>query len=164
MADANVTQDLVRSLFEYRDGNLYWKVRPSNNRKVGSLAGNLHRRGWIQVYFGGKNHYAHRIIYLHQIGTLPDLLDHIDGNRANNRIENLRPATNSENLANRCAPKNNTSGYKGVWVDARRKTNSYQARCGNKYIGSFKTAEDAAKAHNIAALERYGQYALLNPV
>jgi hypothetical protein len=92
------------------------------------------------------------------------MIDHIDGNAANNRIENLREATNSQNLANHEKNKNNTSGFKGVYRRRADYINQFEANCAGRYLGLFPTAEAAAVAYNKAAIENYGAYAKVNEV
>lgn len=103
-----------------------------------------------------------RVVLLHQViaRTPPGLVtDHIDGNGLNNRRSNLRAVTNSENLLNRGKQANNTSGYRGVSATRHGK---YFARLGRKYLGTFATAEEAARAHDKASIEQRGEFANLN--
>lgn len=89
-------------------------------------------------------------------------IDHIDGNRLNNQKSNLRFCTRSQNQINKKLQKNNTSGYKGV----SKRSDSYVAQIKNKgkvkYIGSFGSAEDAARAYDKEAKKTYGEFAYLN--
>ena len=91
-------------------------------------------------------------------------IDHINGNRLDNRISNLRMATDAQNASNRKIPVNNSSGFKGVHFQKNNK--NWVARIGigkkRKHLGAFKTKEDAAKAYNAAAKEKYGEFAKLN--
>lgn len=110
-------------------------------------------------------------IYLHRyILDAPDDMDvdHRDGNGLNNRRANLRLATRSQNMAN--IPINSDrlppSGYKGVYKNGKK----WMARISNypttklSYLGQFSCKEDAARAYNKAALERYGEFAVLNEI
>jgi hypothetical protein len=114
------------------------------------------------VYKNGKR----AIVKMHHIvlRTLPGVeVDHINGNRRDNRRENLRLASKSQNQANRKLNKNSTTGYKGVSFDKGK----YRASIGGKpreYLGSFDTAQEAAIAYNAAAQARYGAFAGLNLV
>ena len=91
------------------------------------------------------------------------LVDHINRNGLDNRRANLRLATTSQNHANRPAPSNNTSGYKGV---SRARSGRWVAYITVDYrrtfLGTFDTAWRAAQAYNAAALEAWGEFALLN--
>lgn len=140
-----LTQQQANSLFHYSDGELIRISVISNKTKVGDVAGRIGKRGYkyITVYF--KKYYVHRVIWLMHYGFLPKYIDHIDGNPLNNRIENLRPCTASENLCNAKTRKNNNSGIKGVcWFKPRQK---WRARINlNKkeyHLGYFDTKEEA---------------------
>lgn len=128
-----LTQEEAHRLFEYRDGALYWKVRPLSDFKtegrhvqwnerygyqqVGSCAGT-----YVNVSINKIRYQAHRIIFLMHYGYLPKVVDHINGKHQDNRIENLRAATHTENLRNSKIAKNNTSGLKNVvWHKQRQK-------------------------------------------
>lgn len=93
-------------------------------------------------------------------------VDHIDGNRLNNQRHNLRLATKSQNGANRGAPSNNKSGFKGIHFD--KFNNKWRAEiwCNNKRkrIGRFERIEDAVIAYNETAKELFGEFAYLNNI
>jgi hypothetical protein len=88
------------------------------------------------------------LVWLYHIGAQPEGdLDHIDRNPCNDRIENLRDVSHSVNLLNCRLHKNNTSGFRGVWFDKRRKKWIAESRkTGTGYIGQFETPEEAAAA------------------
>ena len=155
-----LTQARVRELFDYQDGKLIWKVRTSNRVRIGDEAGYKSPAGYMQVSVDKKLQFVHRIIFLWHHGFLPEFIDHIDCDRTNNRIINLRQATKVQNGQNRGAPAHNKSGYKGV---SRHKNASWRARIkvGGKEIGLgyFSTIEDAAKAYEKAANEMHGEFA-----
>jgi len=140
-----LTQQQANSLFRYSDGELIRISVISNKTKVGDVAGRIGKRGYkyLTVYF--KKYYVHRVIWLMHYGFLPKYIDHIDGNPLNNRIENLRPCTVSENSCNAKTRKNNSSGIKGVgWFKPKQK---WRARISfNKkehHLGYFDTKEEA---------------------
>lgn len=145
--DGDITKEFVEDVLEYRDGELYWKPF-----KAGTHDGN----GYLQVGIQRRYFKVHRLIFLMHHGYLPEVIDHIDGNRQNNRIENLREATRSQNGYNSKLSKHNKSGAKGVsW---REKTKKWRARiyAEKKQIslGEFEKFEDA-KAAVIAAREKH---------
>ena len=116
-----MNQEILKKIFEYRNGNLIRKTK-STGVKIGSIAGTLHHSGYVQISIKGKKYSVHRLVFLYHHGYLPKEVDHIDGNRANNNIENLRAASVEENRHNSKLSKSNTSGIKGVsWNKASKK-------------------------------------------
>jgi hypothetical protein len=117
-----ITQELALKLFEYKDGCLYWKSMPyKRNDLIGTEAGTSDndRR---QITINKKHYKTHRLVYLMFHGSMPKEIDHIDNNPLNNRIENLRPASRSEQCCNTTLRIDSTSGIKGVtWDKARNK-------------------------------------------
>lgn len=85
--------------------------------------------------------------------------DHINGDRLDNRRENLRVCSHADNQANMKMHKDNSSGYKGVSL---AKSGNWVAKIRNRTIGTFANKVDAAKAYNQKAVELYGHYAKLN--
>ena len=117
-----LTQEKVLSLFEYKAGVLYWKIKPANNTNVGDIAGHTKKDGYSIVAIKRKSYLVHRLIYLMHYGILPKEIDHIDTNPNNNKIENLRAATHAENISNSKRKSNNTSGARNVtWHKASKK-------------------------------------------
>jgi hypothetical protein len=139
----SITQDLIKELFEYKDGQLYWKNPTSSRCKSGQVAGAIGKRGYWRVGVNYKHYTTHRIVFLLFHGYLPKLIDHIDGNCLNNKIENLREATTSENLRNSKLSAKNTSGTKGVTWDKQTKSWSVGIMVNYKQIriGRFKDLE-----------------------
>jgi hypothetical protein len=151
-------QDFI-DRFEYRDGKLFYRKREGCMKK-GSVAGTSNPSGHIKTLIKRKPYLLHRIIFMMHHGFLPDFIDHIDGDPSNNRIENLRPATHSENNLNRGKHKRNTSGYKGVtWVASEGR---YSARIaiGKKrfFLGYFDDPKEAHQAYCDFAKETKHQY------
>ena len=111
-----LTQEEAHRLFEYRDGVLYWKERPKCSRKPkGDMeAGTVSGHGYKKLRVKKKCFYVHQVIFLLQHGFIPELIDHIDGNTNNNKIENLRASNKSLNACNSKHRVDNTSGHKGV--------------------------------------------------
>ena len=111
-----ITQQLIVNTFEYKDGFLYWKAvtHPNKGYLRDKPAGSMHKTGYRHITWMNKVHKAHRLIFMLHHGYLPPEIDHINNDRADNRIENLRAATRSENQCNRHTLSSNTSGYAGV--------------------------------------------------
>ncbi len=151
-------------IFEYRDGELYWKIR-RHSIKIGTLAGYF-CGGYRAVRFKGLQFYSHRIIYEMHFGKIPEgfEIDHIDTNPLNNKVENLRVATRSDNVRNIKTPSHNTSGVKGVYwnKDAKKWCAQIGVEGKRKFIGYFSNIEDAAIAYNKKALALFGEFAYQN--
>lgn len=114
--------------------------------------------------YGPKN--GRRLMRLHRFvmdAQKGQIVDHIDGNVLNNTRDNLRLANKSTNGMNRRAQRNNKSGFKGVCKHTQCERWVAQIVIGGvKWSGTFKTAEDAAKAYDEKALELHGEFATLN--
>lgn len=123
-------------------GALTWKPR----------AAGFSDDGYLIVRIGGARYYQHRIAWLMEKGPpVPEIIDHIDRNRSNNRIDNLRAATHGENMANQQRAKLGASGFQGVVIDRGRFRARITRRGRVVTIGSFDTAEEAAAAYRAAA-------------
>lgn len=150
-----VTQSQLHKLFDYKDGNLIWKVDKSPQVKVGDIAGYLSQIGYIYIGIDGKLYRAHRLIYLYHNGYLPLSIDHIDGNKTNNKIENLRSATTSQNQMNSKINTRNTSGIKGVVWHKRDKKWIVRVRVKSKtYCIGYFDDKELAKASAIEATNK----------
>ena len=126
------------------------------------LQGTVNKDGYRIFEYNKKKIGAHRLVALHFLGN-PDnkpVVDHKDNDRLNNKVNNLRWATISENGKNKVLYSTNTSGFKGVAFNA--KSNKWDATitCNNKRInlGSFDKIEDAIKARVFKAKELYGEF------
>jgi 3'-phosphoadenosine 5'-phosphosulfate sulfotransferase len=124
--------------------------------------------GYLKVTIQGRNLYIHRLVALHFFEN-PDeklYIDHIDGNRKNNHVSNLRFATSSENSMNRAKIGNTSSIYKGVCFHIRKNKwiASIMIDGKSKHLGYFENEEDAGLAYNKKAIELFGAYAKLNPI
>jgi len=138
-----ITQAQALELFECRDGALFYRQRPSQNMLVGDRAGYVDNNGYRKLSIKSKRYQEHRIIFLMYHGYLPDTIDHIDGNPANNRIENLREATQQQNCYNSSTHGRNTSGHRGVsWSRAWNKWQAYvNVNKKRKFLGYFEDLE-----------------------
>jgi hypothetical protein len=146
-----------KSLFYYKDGILYWKTKKNLNK----VAGSLKPTGYTVVEVFGKNIMAHRIIWAMHFGDTNYFIDHIDGNRSNNKIENLRIVNRTLNQWNRKISRNSSTGIKGVRL--RKDNGKFEARlCVNKkrlVLGSFDDIELAEFVMQIARDHYHGEYA-----
>ena len=154
---SDLTRGYVRSIFTYKDGNLYWKFRPRqhfkndavfkrwNNRYPGNVAGSYTTR-YRKVAVNGATYNVHRLIYLWHKGYIPKQIDHINGDRYDNRIENLRSATKFTNKWNAKISTTNKSGVRGVSFRSDGVWEAYiNARNKRYYLGRFKKKSDAVR-------------------
>jgi len=157
-----ITQKLVKELFHYvpETGELI-RLKNAGSAKTGDLAGCLFNTGYILTSIKGKFYQNHRIIFLYFHGYLPEQVDHINGIRSDNKIENLRTATHKENMRNHGKHKNNTSGVKGVHWNKREKRWQAQIKADGKliYLGLFITIGDAEKIVRKKRVELHGEFA-----
>lgn len=155
-------QELLHELFEYRDGLLISKASRANNKvKKGDVVGCLTKNGYLKTQIGAKEYLVHRIIFLMHTGFLPEYVDHIDGNPLNNRIENLRVATNQQNSYNSKKSKANTSGVKGVsWSMARSRWEAKIQESGKTiHLGRYINIQDAENAVRLYRIKHHGEFA-----
>jgi len=118
--------------------------------------------GYYQVKLNGKKYYLHRLLaqaFIPNPENKP-FVDHIDGDRKNNALSNLRWCTHAENMRNRKKQRNNTSEYTGVSFNkASGKWKAYITVGGKKkYLGRFHTKEEAAAVYREAAKEAFGEF------
>lgn len=143
-----LTQEQAHNLFEYKEGMLYWRIKPKNSRSAkGNMeAGSQSGNGYKKVTVNKKAFYTHQIIFLMQHGYIPKLIDHVDGNSKNNNIDNLRESNKSLNACNAKTPVTNTSGHKGVIWSKREKKWIARVQINKKqiHLGSFNNLELAS--------------------
>jgi hypothetical protein len=138
-----ISKEYLHERFTYLNGELYWKQVFSRRLVVGQLAGDTDGTGYRRVMMGKQHYKMHRLIWIMFHGEIPDglVVDHIDQNRANNRIENLRLATKSENNRNRSVD--------GITFDKSRNLWKAQTSINNKNVllGRYKTEQEAKEAY-----------------
>lgn len=171
-----ITQDAALRLIDYNPntGDLVWKERTQtdwdgplsrlrtwNTRYAGTVAGRINsQNGYRYVSIAGVFMSAHRLIWLMVHGTAPEQIDHINHERDDNRLINLRPATNEINARNITRPQDNTSGRVGVyWHKRAGKWMAQIVVDGRaKYLGLYGDIECAITARE-AAERRFGFHA-----
>ena len=163
----HLTLDLLREILHYdpETGVFTWKVRRGNRAIPGAQAGSKSTnkpKQRLSIRINGKSYFNHRLAWLYMTGEWPALeIDHIDTDSLNNRWNNLRLATTSQNQANRGPQKNNKSGFKGVyWHPSHAAWRAAVRFKGRKIIlGEFRTPEDAHAAYCTKVAELYGEFA-----
>jgi hypothetical protein len=161
-----ITQQEVKHAFNYdkQTGKLFWRWRtdwPNN-----SNARFAHKEaGTVAVFNGGKLYYlvkfsnerflAHKLIWLYLHGELPSEIDHKDGDGLNNREDNLRLATRSQNMMNKQAPNGGVEKH-GRKYRARVKVEGRRIE-----LGSFDTWDEAHQAYLAGTLKYFGEFAYI---
>jgi hypothetical protein len=162
-----LTQKYVKSILDYNDGFLYWKVCKGRNVHIGDRAASLQKmdsgdRYVIRINY--KSYYCSRIIFLWHKGFLPECVDHKDRYKLNDKINNLRAASKSQNCKNKSSLSGSTSKYLGVhFYKASKKWRAMIYISGkNKLLGTFLKEDEAALAYNEAAKIHFKEFANLN--
>jgi hypothetical protein len=157
---------IVRALLAYDPdtGIFIWKVARSGSARPGTRAGFIHRTGYRIIDVLSQQCLAHRLAWLLVHGEPPaSHVDHVNRDRDDNRIANLRLATNSQNRANSGLSRNNTTGFKGVSVQPRCPQHPYIAAIRHQgrdhFLGHFATAREAGDAYAEAQLSLFGEFA-----
>lgn len=153
-------QKYLLELFEYKDGELYWKVSPSNNAAIGSKAGTT-KAQYTMIGINGIRYYAHKIIFMIHHGYCPKTITFIDGDCQNCKIENLKEVTRSQLIAKTPRRIDNTSGYKGVsWSSKNKNWIATLTKNGKTmFLGGFDNIKNAHKAYCEAANRYHGEFA-----
>lgn len=161
-----ITVSRIRELLDYdaASGVLLWKKARSGLATAGSRAGSKNMKGYRMVSIDGTRYQEHRIVWAIVHGRILDrtvCIDHVNGQKDDNRIENLRLAESWQNSANMTITNRNTSGFKGVTF--HKSTGKWQAvimvRGVQKYLGLFKSAEDAFEAYSRESRKECGEFA-----
>lgn len=150
---ADITREILDERFFYQDGNFFWKKSPKYDIKAGDKVGHTREDGYTVTRIKGKSYLLHRLVFLYHHNYLPKLVDHIDNNPENNRIENLRDVSRKENVYNTDKLwSHNTSGVRGV--SFCNKGNKWTARFKHQgkylFLGYFKDKKDAINARQQA--------------
>ncbi len=162
-----LTATRLREILDYDPdtGIFLWKIKASSKRPIGSRAGSVTSHGYRRIMINGLLYGEHRLAFLWQTGNFPQLdIDHINGDRQDNRWLNLREATPVQNCANSALPKSNKSGHKGVWWNRQRgKWQAMLNACGVRvHLGLFKDRHDACAAYRRADMEFRGEFSFYN--
>lgn len=157
-----IAQKLIAETFKYKDGLLYWKSVTHDNKAylIGQVAGSIHKTGYRHITWMNRIHKAHRLIFMLHFGYMPKEIDHVNGDRSDNRIENLRKCTRSENQYNKSAQQN-LSGHKGVsWHKKTAKWNVRVMKSKRSHsFGYFDDLELAVLVAQEARLKVFGGFA-----
>jgi len=161
MIQHHITQKTAKEILFYDSvsGRLYWKKRTEkhiknkgslkswNTRYAGKPIKTKDGKGYLHFCFQGKFYRAHRIAWLIHNGTIPNIIDHINGVRTDNRIINLKNTTHQGNHLNQKINSKNTSGVCGVYLNKKSNLWCAQIKFNGKtyHLGSSKIFEEAVK-------------------
>lgn len=160
-----LTAERLRELLDYEPttGKFRWRARDNPRWDVGHAgkeAGSPHSEGYIKVQIDGRRYYAHRLAWLHVHGTWPEpQIDHINRNRSDNRLANLRPATQSQNQSNAAMPISQASGVRGVLWNGRKWVAKITVKRQPIHIGCFDDLAAARAARSAVAKQHFGEFA-----
>jgi hypothetical protein len=155
-------------IYKTETGDLIWRTRPRqhfaharswsrhNTQFAGNVAGNIDIEGYRIILLNRVPYKSHRIAWKLVTGEEPpETIDHINGNRIDNRWANLRAATRDQQLGNQHLHRTNTSGYRGV---SPHLSGKWVARVSRRHLGLFATPEAAYEAYKAAAREHFGDF------
>ena len=147
-----LTVKQLKNMLDYDAGTgvFIWKIRPSKAVMAGNVAGCVEKRiGYITIGIAGRVYKAHRLAWLYVYGSWPKgLIDHINGNKADNRIDNLRDVLADGNSQNVRKPnRRNKSGFMGViWFQNKWRA-SMSVNGKSKWLGDYSTPEEAHQVY-----------------
>lgn len=157
-----ITQERLKELLDYNPdtGVFTWRISRGSSKK-GDIAGSRNSKGYWRIQLLGKEYLGHRLAFIWMTGSCPDRVDHKNRIYDDLRWSNLRPATNSQNQANKEKNPDNTSGYKNVyWREDRKRWIVVVQKDGQKYRnGSYECIQDAITAANDLRKNLYGEFA-----
>lgn len=136
--------------YERSTGEFFWLVNKGRDGKAGARAGALTARGYIEIGLCGRTYLAHRLAWFFVYGAWPkyEAVDHINGNKGDNRIENLRDVSDEINAHNVFAPRSdNRTGLRGVFPNKKRFSAQIQVRGVAHHLGTFDTPEEAHQVY-----------------
>lgn len=153
----------IKELVDYNQENglFTWKVYRGGKAKAGTPAGSIRVDGYMAICIDKKSYFSSRIAWYLSTGIDPVNfdIDHIDGNKMNNRFSNLRLATESQNCSNRKRRADNTSGFKGVYRMGKKWAANITANKCKKHLGVFDTPEIAYAEYLKHASSMHGEFA-----
>jgi hypothetical protein len=156
-----LTQDLLIEMFDFDPETGWFTNRYSRGRAAaGSRAGSETGHGYRRIIIGYNKYYEHHLAWLYVNGVWPDEIDHVNGDRSDNKISNLRVCSRSENNFNR-EDGTGISGLKGAYLNKRNLKWISQIQLGGqvKHLGTFETPEEAHEAYKKACEKIAGDFA-----
>ena len=157
----NIDKSLLNELFRYEDGNLFWKKSTGFPKQIAGFEVNdYNSHNYKRVTVNGKRYKVHQIIFMMHHGYIPLVIDHIDRNRLNNKIENLRPCTWAQNSQNSLHKKGVTNVKN---VNYRKDLKKYQVKMNvngeRKHFGYYFDLEIAKFVAETMRYKYHGKFA-----
>ncbi|OBU13322.1 HNH endonuclease signature motif containing protein [Morganella psychrotolerans] len=157
-----LTQSRLRELLDYSPdtGVFTWLQYRSQLARAGSTAGRVNMTtGYVEIQIDGTRYKAHRLAWLYCHGVMPDKqMDHINSNRTDNRIANLREATRSQNQQNTGLTKANKSGRKGVYFRDGKWLAQAQINGKKHHLGRHNSIDEAGRVYEAFCKEHYDDF------
>ena len=151
MRNSRISSEILLNNLDYKDGKLYWKEWKKGRRKNLEV-GTINNRGYVKFTLCGAQIYCHRAVWIMHNGQIPEgmEIDHINHDRTDNRIENLRLVVRCVNGRNLSLPRNNTSGHIGVYWNKSRCKFKVSVRFNGKHMfgGWHDRIESAIQARD----------------
>ena len=162
-----MTQDDALRILSYDrvSGEFRWRINASPRVLAGSVAGTVNDKGYLVIRYKGKVYKAHRLAWLIITSSLPSgEIDHVNGNKLDNSISNLRIASREQNNRNVGLRSDNTSGFKGVrWSNPNKKWHANISVAKKRiHLGFFEKKEDAVEAYRKASLKYHKNFSPFN--
>lgn len=136
-----LTEALLKEYLWYDPvlGKFIWIKSPAKRINIGDLAGRIDSMGYWMLGFQGRQYRQHRLAFLYMTGRWPDQVDHLNGDRSDNRWDNLREATHQQNNWNRDSYKNSKTGVKGVFPSKKKYQVQIRYKGKANYCGTYET-------------------------
>jgi hypothetical protein len=156
-----ITQKELKTLIRYDHVNgSFERIKNRRSDVLGPIKGSRLNNGHVVFRLKMNKCLAHRVAFLYMTGSVPDCIDHINGDPSDNRWVNLRACTMRQNQGNRRLNKNSSTGYKGVRIN--KNTGKFMAKINYKekviHIGTYKTAFEAHQAYVQASKTIFGEF------
>ncbi|MCE9874104.1 HNH endonuclease [Hafnia paralvei] len=156
--------------YDPKSGVFIWKINRKGPVRAGMMAGRLNKRGYVVIGIDGSILAAHRVAWIMEHGFLSKnmTIDHINRDKADNRIANLRVCSLSDNSFNKPTYKNNKCGMKGVYFDeSRRGDKKWKAQIyvnrKRIFLGVFLTKEEAFENYKSASIKYHNEFSIYHP-
>lgn len=160
-----ITQIHLKELLEYNPETGFWRWKKCvGNRKTGWFNGSRMANGYYCLRLENTTYYAHKLAWLYVHGTEPEIVDHIDNIKSNNKLSNLRSATKSQNMMNSRTRIDNVSGHRGIsWDKSTEQYHAFINLNGRRYHKYYDDLEQAISWRNKMAEKLHGEFRATEP-